>query len=144
AMRQLRSISEEDYRLARDAKLEVTQTATDTEAPYFADFTRDELSGHYSEDELRYGGYSVYTTLDLNLQRAAIDAITKGLALVEKEIAADKKRKADHNQPTTQPEAALIALDPHTGEIKAMVGGSHYDKSQYNRITRAFRQPGSV
>jgi penicillin-binding protein 1B len=144
AMRQLRSISEEDYRLARDAKLEVAQTATDTEAPYFADFTRDELSGHYSEDELRYGGYSVYTTLDLDLQRAAVDAVAKGLALAEKEIGADKKKKADHNEPTTQPEAALIALDPHTGEIKAMVGGSHYDKSQYNRITRAFRQPGSV
>src|SRR5438105_11249630 len=58
-------------------------------------------------------------------------------------IAAQRKRtKADDNLPG--PQAALIALDPHTGEIKAMVGGTNYGASQYNRITQAFRQPGSI
>jgi penicillin-binding protein 1B len=144
AMRQLRSISDEDYLKARDAKIEIAQSTADTEAPYFLDFTRDELLKHYSEDEVMYGGYNVYTTLDAGLQRAAVDAIATGLTLVEKELAGDKKRKTDHDQPTKRPQAALIALDPHTGEIKAMVGGSDYNASQYNRITHAFRQPGSV
>src|SRR5438105_7452316 len=58
-------------------------------------------------------------------------------------IAAQRKRtKADDNLPG--PQAALIALDPHTGEIKALVGGSDYGASQYNRITQASRQPGSI
>src|SRR5438105_3601439 len=58
-------------------------------------------------------------------------------------IAAQRKRtKADDNLPG--PQAALIALDPHTGEIKAMVGGADYSVSQYNRITQASRQPGSI
>ena len=145
AMRQLGSITEEDYRQARQAKLEIIQSTTETEAPYFVDFTRDELLRDYSEDDVMYGGYSVYTTLDLSLQRAAVDAVGKGLMLVEKELAADKKKKrTDHDEPTPRPQVALIALDPHTGEIKAMVGGSDYSASQYNRITQAFRQPGSV
>ena len=84
----------------------------------------DELLRDYSADEVMYGGYNVYTTLDLNLQRAAVDAVAKGLTLVEKEIAADKKKKtADHDEPTPRPQAAMIAMDPQTGEIKAMVGG---------------------
>jgi penicillin-binding protein 1B len=93
-----------------------------------------------------YGGFSVYTTLDMNLQNAAVDAVTKGLALVDKELAArDKKGKgAGKDQAAPRPQAALIALDPHTGEIKAMVGGSDYTATQFNRITEAFRQPGSV
>jgi len=143
-MRELGSISDENYRQAKEAKLEVKQSTIDTEAPYFVDFSRDELLRNYSEEEVIYGGYNVYTTLDLSLQRAAVDAVTKGLALVEREISSDKKRTAAHSEPTLRPEAALIALDPHTGEIKALVGGSDYSTSQYNRITRAFRQPGSV
>src|SRR5262249_32745943 len=52
------------------------------------------------------------------------------------------KRKTE--EPRPNPQAALIALDPHTGEIKAMVGGSDYAFTQLNRITQAFRQPGSI
>jgi len=144
AMRQMGTITEENYRNASDSKLEIVQTTTDTEAPYFVDFSRDELLRDYSEDEVTNGGYSVYTTLDLNLQRAAAEAVAEGLTLVEKEIAADKKKKTSDNEPTPQPQAAVIAMDPRTGEIKAMVGGSDYSASQYNRITHAFRQPGSV
>jgi penicillin-binding protein 1B len=143
-MKELGEISDEDYRQAKDAQPDIKQSTIDTEAPYFVDFTRDELLKDYSDDQVIYGGYSVYTTLDLDLQRAAVDAVAKGLASVEKEMAAEKKNKtADHSEPK-RPEAALIALDPHTGEVKAVVGGSDYSTSQFNRITHAFRQPGSV
>src|SRR5204863_3981888 len=70
-------------------------------------------------------------------------AVAKGIAFVDEQFAArDKGKKKPESRP--QPQAGLIALDPHTGEIKAMVGGTDYAASQYNRITRAFRQPGSV
>jgi penicillin-binding protein 1B len=85
----------------------------------------------------------VYTSLDPALQRAAVEAVQSGLKAVQDTIATrNKRRKVVDNLPG--PQAALIALDPHTGEIKAMVGGSDYGASQYNRITQAFRQPGSI
>lgn len=149
AMRQRGFISEDDYRNAQQAKLEVLQTPTDmTEAPYFIDFAREELLKEYSEESLLTGGLSVYTTLDLDLQRAAVEAVANGLAAVEKQLAAREKRTKHANAVDSasapRPQAGLIALDPVTGEIKAMVGGSDYLSSQYNRITHAFRQPGSV
>jgi penicillin-binding protein 1B len=145
AMRQLGSITEENYRTAREAGVEIIESTTGTEAPYFVDFTRDELLRDYSENQLMQGGYRVYTTLDLKLQRAAVDAVANGLTSAEKQLAADQKKKAaGHYQALPRPQAALVALDPHTGEIKAIVGGSDYSTTQYNRISQAFRQPGSV
>jgi penicillin-binding protein 1B len=144
-MRQRGHIDEENFQVATNAPLMVIQSPRDvTEASYFVDHTRSELLKNYSEEQVMYGGYSVHTTLDLNLQKAAVDAVAKGLALVDKEFAARNKKKGAPQQAGPPPQAALIALDPRTGEIKAMVGGSDYAASQYNRITDAFRQPGSV
>jgi penicillin-binding protein 1B len=146
AMREVGSIKEADYQNAKLAHLEMTPPAADVaQTAYFVDFTREELLRNYSEEEVRFGGYSVYTTLDLDLQRAAIEAVAQGLAETDKELASrEKKRKVSEKQAGPRPQAALIALDPHTGEIKAMVGGSDYTATQYNRISEAFRQPGSV
>ena len=145
AMRESGSISREDYQEAKQAQLQLVQSATDTETSYFVDFTREELLRDYSEEQIMYGGYNVYTTLDLNLQKAAIDSIANGLRLVDKELASrDKKEKRPEQNSKSRPQAALIALDPRTGAIKAVVGGSDYNASQFNRITQAFRQPGSV
>src|SRR5207237_7886197 len=77
------------------------------------------------------------------LQKIAVEAVQSGLKFANEQIAAQKKRqKTGDNLPG--PQAALIALDPHTGEIKAMVGGSDYATSQLNRIVQASRQPGSI
>src|SRR5207247_6806840 len=84
----------------------------------------------------------VYTSLDPALQRAAVEAVQNGLKFVEAQIAARKKKQQSDDLPG--PQAALIALDPPTAEIKQMVGGSDYGASQYNRITQASRQPGSI
>jgi penicillin-binding protein 1B len=138
------SISTQDYDKARDTALEITRLTADvTDAPYLVDFIHEELLKDYSEQELMNGGLSVYTTLDPDLQRAAVEAVAKGLAFVDGQLAArGKKKKNPVSGP--KPQAGLIALDPHTGEIKAMVGGTDYASSQYNRITLAFRQPGSI
>jgi penicillin-binding protein 1B len=144
AMRHTGAITPENYEKAKQAELKIIPVKTDaTEAPYLVDFIREELLKDYSEEELMTSGFSVYTTLDPDLQKAAVEAVAKGLAFVEEQFAArNKGKKKPESRP--RPQAGLIALDPHTGGIKAMVGGTDYAASQYNRITQAFRQPGSI
>ena len=105
----------------------------DARAPYFLDLVNTELQTREDDDSAR----KVYTTVDLNVQRAAEAAIQIGMQEVDKLLA--KRKGADG----TRAEAALIALDPHTGEIKALVGGRDYARSQLNRVL-SMRPPGSV
>jgi penicillin-binding protein 1B len=143
-MRHMGAITQENYEKAKQATLETLPVKVDaTDAPYFVDFIHEELLKDYSEEELMNRGFSVYTTLAPDLQEAAVEAVAKGLAFVEGQFAVrDKSKASPESRP--RPQAGLIALDPHTGEIRAMVGGTGYAPSQYNRITRAFRQPGSI
>ena len=144
AMRAAGSINDRDYEEAKSADLKVAPVKVDaSDAPYLVDFVREELLKDFTEDEITSSNLRVYTSLDPALQRAAVEAVQNGLKFVQTQIAAQKKRNKDaENLPG--PQAALIALDPHTGEIKAMVGGGDYGTSQYNRITQASRQPGSI
>jgi penicillin-binding protein 1B len=110
--------------------LGIVQRALESEAPYFVDYISQELQSKYASA----GTVDVYTTLDLHLQRVAQDALRDGLTRLD-EILARRKRR---------PQAALIAVDPRTGEVLAFVGGRSYNQSQYNRAVSARRQPGSV
>jgi penicillin-binding protein 1B len=117
--------------------LTVAQRALEAEAPYFVDYVGQSL------DELYPGlttttdkAVDVYTTLDLHLQRLAQDAVRNGLTKVD-QLLSRRKRKG-------KAEAALIAVDPRTGEILAFVGGRSYNQSQYDRVVLSRRQPGSV
>ena len=112
--------------------VQIVQRALESEAPYFVDFVTQEIE----QKTKLTGAVDVYTTLDLQLQRIAQDAVRSGLLHVDGLLAHRKKR------PPAQ--AALIAIDPRTGEILAMVGGRSYNQSQYNRAVNARRQPGSV
>ena len=135
-------ITKEQYEQARREPLKITGSVDSTEGQYLVDYIRDELLKDFSEDMLMTGGLGVHTTVDLKLQTIGSEAVRNGLALVNAQLArrrGDAKDSAD-----LSPQAGLIALDPKTGEIKAMVGGTEYGVSQYNRITRAFRQPGSI
>lgn len=144
AMHSLGTLPDKDFELAKNADVKVAPLKVDaSDAPYLVDFIREELLKDFSEEALINDNLRVYTSLDPDLQKAAVDAVEKGLKFVEEQFAArNKKKKNPEKLPAAQ--AALIALDPHTGEIKAMVGGSDYGASQYNRITQAFRQPGSI
>jgi penicillin-binding protein 1B len=113
--------------------LQVVQRALESEAPYFVDYVSQDLQERLKTSD----AVDVYTTLDLHLQRLAQEAVRTGLDKVDAVLA---KRK--HNPGPAQ--AALIAVDPHTGDIVAMVGGRSYNQSQYNRAVSARRQPGSV
>jgi penicillin-binding protein 1B len=111
------------------------QRLDDTAAPHFVDYLRRELSRHLLEEEV-WPRLRIETTLDPDLQQAANQAVTRHLNHLTRIVA-----RRNH---TARPEVALIALDPHSGEILAMVGGRDYAASQLNRATDAMRQPGSV
>ncbi|HVW85370.1 MAG TPA: transglycosylase domain-containing protein, partial [Bryobacteraceae bacterium] len=102
-------------------------------ASWFLDLVSDELQKDRGDEQ----SSDVYSTIDLNLQRAAHEAIDTGMQQVDKLLARKYKTSG------SRAEAALIALDPQTGEIKALVGGRNYAQSQLNRIL-AKRPPGSV
>jgi penicillin-binding protein 1B len=103
----------------------------DSLAPYFVDYV-NRLAGH--EFETSADQQRIYTTIDLELQEAAELALKRQL---------DRLDVAYPNR-GLKPQAALVALDPHTGHVLAMVGGRNYAESQLNRATDAHRQPGST
>ena len=117
--------------------LGVAQRALEAEAPNFVDYVTKTLDETYPGLLATTNqAVDVFTTLDLHLQRLAQDAVREGLTSVDK-LLSRRKRKG-------YAEAALIAVDPRTGEILAMVGGRSYNQSQYNRVMVSRRQPGSV
>jgi penicillin-binding protein 1B len=115
----------------------VLARSVDNEAPYFVDYVGDFLRASLPGVTSRVGALDVYTTLDLNLQRYAQDAIREGLARVDQTL----QRRL---RSPLRAQAALVALDPRTGEILALVGGRSYNQSQFNRAVSARRQPGST
>src|SRR5437867_241408 len=144
AMRSMRSITDKQCEEAKNAEVKIVPLKIDaSDAPYLVDYVREELLRTFTEEEITNSSFRVYTSLDPDLQRIAVEAVHNGLNFTNEQIAArNKRQKTSDNLPG--PQAALIALDPHTGEIKAMVGGSDYAASQLNRIVQAFRQPGSI
>ncbi len=111
----------------------------DKMAPYFVELVRDDLRATLSGPTAGKG-LLVETTLDMRLQRAALAAVESGMANVDDQVA--KQRRFKGKQPP-RAQVALIALDPQTGAVKALIGGRDYDHSQLNRV-RAERQPGST
>lgn len=102
-----------------------------SQAPYVTDAVVQELTERFGQDAVLKGGMRVQTTIDLNTQRLAEGVARDGLASVQYQgVYADQ--------------IALVAVDPRTHFVKAMVGGADYKQSQYNRAVQALRQPGSA
>ena len=138
SMLDAKELSELDAARAKSTALKLAPAKgrlDSSEAPYFVDYVENQLADILADartaEHLR-----IYTTIDMDLQRAAYAAVTKQLAALDKVFA---KRFA----PGTL-QAALVAMNAETGEVVAMVGGRDYEKSQLNRATEALRQPGSV
>jgi penicillin-binding protein 1B len=140
-MREQGYITDRDYAEAAASPLSLARGDGESlDAPYFVDIVNDELQEQFQNHDFQSRSYRVYTTLDLNLQRAAAEAVRLGMQEVDAQIRA-RYRKGATEIPEAQ--AALVALDPQTGEVKALVGGRNYGLSQLNRAL-AKRQPGSV
>jgi penicillin-binding protein 1B len=136
AMEQTGSITASQRDAAIASPLGLAPQAHDDpgDAPWFTDLVNQEMQGRGAAEE---AGQDVFTTLDLNLQQAADEALAAGLAQIDKVLAT---KNPSGGAPV---QAALIALDPHTGEILALSGGRDYAKSQLDRIITR-RPPGSV
>ncbi|OKH55002.1 penicillin-binding protein [Calothrix sp. HK-06] len=102
----------------------------EVQAPYFTSFVQKELPKYVSPEVIEAGGLTVETTLNPTMQAAADKAVAKTLR--------NQGRWENFKQ------AALVSIDPRTGQIKAMVGGKDFGQYQFNRVTQAQRQPGST
>jgi penicillin-binding protein 1B len=123
---------------AQKEPIAVVARAVDNEAPYFVDYLAEALDTTFPGIASKPGVLDIYTTLDINLQRHAQDAVREGIATVDK-ILARRKRG-----PRRVPQAALVAIDPRSGDILAFIGGRSYNQSQFNRAISARRQIGST
>ncbi|MCX5824948.1 MAG: PBP1A family penicillin-binding protein, partial [Deltaproteobacteria bacterium] len=103
-------------------------------APYFIENIRRYIQEKYGNDVLYKEGLEVYTTLNIQMQKAARDAVEQGLKEMEER---EKYEKG-------QVQGALFAMDAKTGAIRAMVGGRNFQRSEFNRATQSRRQPGSA
>lgn len=140
-MRQNGFITDREYAVAAETPLKlVTGPAESSDAPYFVDLLNDDLERRFPGYDFQARADKIYTTLDLDLQKAANEAVAIGMKQVDDLV---RKQRRFKNAPFVEPQCALIALDPHTGEIKALVGGRNYGTSQLNRML-AERQPGSI
>jgi penicillin-binding protein 1B len=117
------------------------QNIEGNQAPFFVDMVKDQLIAQIAEPDLISQSFRIYTTLDLDLQRAASDAVRIGMEEVDREVVKKQRKGAPPPDPN-QPQVALVALDPHSGEIRALVGGRNYGVSQLDHAL-ARRQPGS-
>ena len=123
---------------AQQEPIAVVARAVDNEAPYFVDYIGEVLDETFPGVVSKPGTLDIYTTLDLNLQRHAQDAVREGIAVVDKALSRRKRG------PARVAQAALVAIDPRSGEILAFIGGRSYNQSQFNRAVSARRQIGST
>lgn len=131
-MRQLHWITAEDEAAAKKQPLHLGQVPAfrSSQVPYVTDAVIQELSDRFGKDAVLKGGMRVQTTIDLNLQRMAEETVRNGIGSIQASgINADQM--------------SLVAVDPRTHFVKAMVGGVDYKQSQFNRAIQALRQPGS-
>ena len=134
-MKSIGWITQEDYLKAVKESPKVYKTSlTQNVAPYIIDEVLRRFRGRLGD--IRTGGYTIYTTIDMKQQAIARDAVnvsyTKAL----------KKYNEDENTSTLN--AAFVAVESKTGDILAMVGGASYKRSAFNRVTQSKRQPGSA
>jgi penicillin-binding protein 1B len=128
-------IDDDTFAAARKSPLNIADRRERTRSGrYFVDYVSTQLVEELGSDAV--GGVTVFTTLDLELQRIAERAVNAGLTRLEREYPGLVREGSPL-------QAALVAIDPHTGQVLAMVGGRDYGASQFNRAVRARRQPGS-
>lgn len=132
-MKELNWITPEEETAAKKQPLKLGKLTSfqGSQLPYVTDAVTEELIQRFGRDAVQKGGMRVQTTIDLNFQRMAEEFIAREHSRLQR-------------RGLWRTELALAAVDPRTHFVKAMVGGSDYSKSQFNRATQATRQPGSA
>ncbi len=150
-----KAITQVEYDNAEHAPLGVTSIRYDNDrAAYFVEMVRLHLDEKYGSNAVYEGGLKVYTTLDMDLQTLAERSLEKQIESLEAELK-PKYTRANFAQTAAAAQAggtgrtpylqgALVAIDPHNGYIRALVGGRDWAQSNFNRAVQARRQPGSA
>jgi penicillin-binding protein 1B len=138
------AVTKDQAEKAKAEPLHLTQQSVDaSEAPYFVDLVHDQLTQKLGERDFNREGLHIYTSLDPDLQREATAAVESTIHVIDEKVdrlhARDKKRGIAY----VYPQVALVALNPHTGQVLALVGGRNYGSSQLNH-TVAKRPTGSI
>ena len=148
------AITQVEFNNAMSAPLGVTPVRySNDRAPYFVEMVRLHLDEKYGSNAVYEGGLKVYTTLDIDLQQIAERALEKQLTSLEADLKV-KNTLVGYTLPTTDAQRAsqstpylqgsMVAIDPRTGYIRALIGGRNWNHSNFNRATQALRQPGSA
>jgi len=158
AMLEARDLDPTQWTKARAAKV-VLRDGLRSEEPhglYFKEQVRRELVDRFGWQRVYQGGLRVFTTIDMRMQETAEAAIAEQIKSIEARRAAWKRSRAPQKKlatnaaPAQAPgdtdvlQGALVALEPDTGYVRAMVGGRDFDASHFNRAVQAHRQPGSA
>ena len=141
AMRDSGAINDATYQKAVGTRPQLADSllGDGTVAQYFKEEVRKQLVQRFGWERVYQGGLKVYTTLDPEMQKVAEAEVARSIADIE------QRQLKKHTQVGSDPlQAALVALDPTTGEVRAMVGGRNFDQSRFNRATQARRQAGSA
>jgi penicillin-binding protein 1A len=151
AMLESKAITRDDYDQALKSVVEIYDGLRSAEphGRYFKEEVRRQLVERFGAERVAQGGLRVFTTIDLDMQRAAETAVEQGLIEIEKSLPNPSTRsaraaRADDSLTAAPLQAALVSIDPGTGHVLAMVGGRDFVKSSFNRATQAKRQPGSA
>jgi len=141
SMTETGAITHSEADRAKAEPIRLTALSIDaSEAPYFVDLVHDQLAQRVGDQELGHDALRIYTSLDPELQRAASEAVEAGMKNVDDLVRKLHKKGAANFQ---YPQVALVALNPHTGQILALIGGRNYGISQLNHAT-AERPTGSI
>src|SRR4051812_11267345 len=155
AMLETGAIDRATYQSARGSKPALHDSLREEEphGQYFKEQVRQELVNRFGWQRVYQGGLRVYATIDMPMQIAAESAIANQIEAVEGRRAAWQARRAASRttagkavaaEPSDPLQAALVALEPASGQVRAMVGGRDFDTSHFNRAVQARRQPGSA
>jgi penicillin-binding protein 1B len=137
------AITKDQAERAKEEPLHLATASVDaSEAPYFVDLVHDQLLQKIGERDVNLEGLRIYTSLDPDLQRVATSTVENTIHLVDEQV--DKLHARHKNtEPYVYPQVALVALNPHTGQVLALVGGRSYGSSQLNHAV-AHRPTGSI
>jgi penicillin-binding protein 1B len=138
------AITKEQAEVAKQEPLHLVPSSVDaSEAPYFVDLVHDQLTQKLGDRDFNREGLRIYTSLDPDLQRLATNAVESTIHIVDEKVDQKHARDRKLGKPYIYPQVALIALNPHTGQVLALVGGRSYGTSQLNHAV-AERPTGST
>jgi penicillin-binding protein 1B len=145
SMVETNAITESQAAKAKAEPLNISQANIDAgEAPYFVDLVHDQIVQRIGDQDASHQSLRIYTSLDPDLQRVASEAVDIGIKNVDEIVRRQHKTpKGQTPKPITYPQVALVALNPHTGQVLALVGGRNYGTSQLNHAL-AQRPTGSI